>query len=343
MRRLPQFFELRSAGGHRIVLCDYGARLCSWEVPDRKGMLRNVVLGFARPEDYLKTSEIYHGAIIGRCAGRIRNAQAHLNGRLMRFTVNEGSHHLHGGPAGFHAHLWQSERPESQCFKFSLTHPHGSDGYPGDLKAEVIYRLAEPDALFVSIRATANAATPFTPTHHPFWNLHGEAGKSVKSHRLRLWASTFFPVTEDLLPEGALLPVTGRPLDLTRPGVLEEILADGDPQIRIAGGLDHTFLCDEETPEAQGMFLQACLHEPETGLSLEVWSTFPCLHVYSGQKLNGTDTGRDGKPLGPFSGLCLEPSFYPDFMNHRGFTGNILCPGETFTAHILYKITSSNS
>lgn len=339
MKGLPQFFVLRSSGGHRIVLSDYGARLCGWEVPDCEGRSRNVVLGFPNPEDYLTAEEPYHGAIIGRCAGRIREAQAPFRGRLLRLSANEGPHHLHGGPSGFHACLWKSERLGPDCMCFRLVHPHGTDGYPGDLRVTVLYRVDEPDGLRITLEASANAPTPFAPTHHPFWNLHGSSGSRVTSHRLQIPAEAYLPVTEDLLVTGFVEPVKGTAFDFTRPRPLASICSSQEPQVRLVGGLDHTFACFNSAPVRDQLSLQARVEEPASGLSLEVWSDFPCLQVYSGQKLNGADSGRDGIPYTSFSGLCLEPTFYPDFLNHKGFDGPVLEPGKTFSATILYRVS----
>lgn len=340
MKRLPRFFEIRSAGGHRVVLSDYGARLCRWDVPIQRGNTCNVVLGFSRPEDYLEANEQYHGAIIGRCSGRIWEARAIFRGRLLQLTANEGVHHLHGGPQGFHARYWQSERLAPDSILFRLMHPHNSDGYPGDLKMTVLYRIEDPASLSVSIEATSNAPTPLAPTHHPFWNLHGSASKQVTSHLLQLWADAYFPITENWIVKGIIESVKGKELDFTRPRFINEICKSDDPQLKLAGGLDHTFKCTESAPIHDNLRLQARVEEAESGLALEVWSSFPCIHVYSGQKLNGSDIGWDGVHYGPFSGLCLEPSFYPDFLNHDGFEGPILEPGETFSASILYHMAA---
>jgi aldose 1-epimerase len=340
MKRLPQFFEIRSAGGHRVLLSDYGARLCRWEVPNQAGNSHNVVLGFLRPEDYLSAHEPYHGAVIGRCAGRIRQAHAPLRGRFLQLTANEGIHHLHGGPAGFHACFWQSERLEPGSILFRLLHSHGLDGYPGDLTFTVIYKLDDPDSLRLFFEATANAPTPIAPSHHPFWNLHGTSCKQITSHRLQLWSKLYFPINRELLSTGTLESVKGTALDFNRPRSLREILEAEDPQVHLAGGLDHTFLGSDTAPSRDNLRLQARVEEADSGLSLEVWSSFPCLQVYSGQKLTGADVGWDGAPHAAFSGLCLEPCFYPDFLNHVGFEGPILEPGKTFTASILYRVTT---
>jgi aldose 1-epimerase len=48
-----------------MAITNYGARVVSLNVPDNKGDIADIVIGFKRIDDYLKANAVYHGAIIG--------------------------------------------------------------------------------------------------------------------------------------------------------------------------------------------------------------------------------------------------------------------------------------
>src|SRR4029077_17337824 len=105
-RRLKGVLTLRSRTGTEARLIEHGGTLMSLLTRDRRGVLENVVLGMDAPEAYQRNPH-YLGALVGRCANRIRNARFPLAGREVRLDANAGQHHLHGGRPGFHAVDWR--------------------------------------------------------------------------------------------------------------------------------------------------------------------------------------------------------------------------------------------
>ncbi|MCG8578981.1 MAG: galactose-1-epimerase, partial [Bacteroidales bacterium] len=88
-------------GSLHMTVTNYGGRIVSLHVPDKDGNLADVVLGFNSIEEYLKATEPYHGALIGRVGNRIAEGQFQLNETTYNLPLNNGPNHLHGGPKGF--------------------------------------------------------------------------------------------------------------------------------------------------------------------------------------------------------------------------------------------------
>ena len=108
-----QLYTLRNKSGCMAQFTNFGGRWVSMWVPDRKGNMTDVVLGFKQVEEYMKAGEPYHGAIVGRICGRINNASFVLNGNTYTLAENDGfgtpvKNHLHGGFEGFHSKVWRA-------------------------------------------------------------------------------------------------------------------------------------------------------------------------------------------------------------------------------------------
>jgi aldose 1-epimerase len=69
--------------------------------------------------------------------------------------------------------------------------------------------------------------------------------------------------------------------------------------------------------------------EPESGRKLTVETTEPGVQFYAGYFLDGSFTGRHGKPYARNTGFCLETQHFPDAPNHPEFLSTTLKPGET--------------
>lgn len=93
-------FVLKNKNGMEVCVTNFGGRIVSVLVPDKEGMMRDVVLGFDSIQDYLRfPSDL--GATIGRYANRINQGRFVLDGTEYQLPQNNYGHCLHGGPRGF--------------------------------------------------------------------------------------------------------------------------------------------------------------------------------------------------------------------------------------------------
>jgi len=338
--RLPggeavELFEMRSTTGVVVRVSGYGGVIQAIQVPDRRGSPGDVVLGFDRLDQYV-ADEGYFGALIGRYANRIRDGRFRLDGREYRLPVNDGAHHLHGGPGGFHKVHWRVQpfgAPDSVGLRLVRVSPHGEQGYPGRLDAEVTYTLAGND-LVVDYGARTDRPTPVCLTQHTYFNLSAEPARDVLEHRLQLAATRYTPVDDGLIPTGELAPVEDTPFDFREPTRIGERIGEAHAQLARSGGYDHNFVLAEDGGEP---VLAARAHEPVSGRVLEVWTTEPGLQFYSGNYLDGSVRGKEGRAYGHHSGFCLEPQRFPDSPNHPDFPRCILRPGERYRSRTIYR------
>ena len=98
--------QLSGADGLRLTLLSSGARVAELWVPDRTGVLADIVLGHDSAADW-EAFGGYLGATCGRYANRIAGGTFMLDGHAVQVDQNEGEQHLHGGVDGFHSKHWQ--------------------------------------------------------------------------------------------------------------------------------------------------------------------------------------------------------------------------------------------
>jgi aldose 1-epimerase len=318
-------FSLSNDHGMEVNVTNYGGIITALWVPDRWGKIDDVVLGHDTLEGYLHRSR-YFGALIGRYANRISRGQFSLNGTRYSLTQNNGENHLHGGFRGFDKVVWEArEIIESDGVGLELSYlsQEGEEGYPGNLRVVVTYRLTEENELRLDYFATTDKETIVNLTNHSYFNLAG--GGTVLSHELTINADRFVAVREGLIPTGEIKQVKDTPMDFTHATQVGARIKVKDDQLIVAGGYDHNFVL---RTNGNRLHQAAKIHEPTTGRVLEVLTDQPGLQFYSGNFLDGTIVGKNGRAYVKYSGCCLEPQHFPDAPNQPSFPSTLLKPEE---------------
>jgi aldose 1-epimerase len=319
-------FTLTGSNGFEVRAITYGGIITSIRVPDRRGVLADVVLGFDTLQPYLARHP-YFGAIVGRYGNRIGKATFDLDGRSYKLAANNGPNHLHGGVRGFDTHIWRAEPLATGVgVTFSRTSPDGEEGYPGTLDVRVTYTLTDPGTLTVDYEATTDKATPVNLTQHTYFNLSGHDAGEILGHEVTLYADRFTPVDETLIPTGVLAPVEGTPFDFRASTAIGARIGQAHPQLAAGRGYDHNFVL---TRNGEGMQPAARVVDQRSGRTLEVATTEPGLQFYSGNFLDGSQKGKEGTVYNHRNGFCLETQHFPDSPNKPNFPSTILRPGQT--------------
>ncbi|MGY4026971.1 galactose-1-epimerase [Aeromonas rivuli] len=308
-------FELENECGLRLRGLDVGATLSSLSLPVG-GMRRELLLGCS-DADY-PTQQVWLGAVAGRFANRIGGATLARDGQCWPLDANQPPHTLHGGAGGFHRQPWQIETLEASRVRLSLFSPDGDQGFPGNLRVALEYRLEERD-LVVECWVSTDAPTPVSLTSHAYFNLDG--GGDVRHHKLTLKADRFLATDASGLP---LAPhaVEG-PFDLRGGRLLgDEWLSH--PQQRQAKGYDHAFLLNGPPSEWAALLVSG-----DGQLVMEVHTNQPSLQLYTGNWLAKT-LGRDGQRYQDYDGLCLEAQQLPDSPNRPELGDPWLLPGQRY-------------
>lgn len=331
----PSIYTIKG-GALEMCVTDFGARVLSLMVPDRNGVKADVAVGYTTLEEYLECKgERFFGAAVGRLANRLGAAKFTLDGKEYNISVNDnGKNTLHGGFIGFDNQLWTVEAHDEHSITFSLLDKEGNDGWPGNLNVWMKYSLTEEDEFKVEYKATTDAPTLVNLTHHTFFNLTGDASKSILDHELQIAADKYIPVGEGLIPTGELTNVEGTPFDFRVAKAIGRDIAMDDAQLHGGGGYDHNWCLDGEGAVRP----VASLYEPESGRKMVVLTDQCGIQFYSGNFFDGSYEVK-GKVLGHRCALALETQKWPDAIHHESFPDTVLRPGEEYTHICIYKFT----
>lgn len=332
-----KLFTLKNANGLVSQITNYGGRVVSLWVPDRKGAYKDIVLGYDSIDAYLKSTEKYFGALIGRYGNRIAKGKFELNGKVYKLATNNGENHLHGGKVGFDSVVWDVIRVGGSTLELQYTSQHMEEGYPGELKVTVVYRLTDKNELEVEYWATTDSTTVINLTHHSFFNLGGHGSGSINDHLLQINAAYYTPVDDSLIPLGAMASVKKTPFDFRAPTAIGKRLEKQHVQLQRGKGYDHNFVLNQNL---KGLNYAARVVEPISGLTMEVYTNEPGLQFYGGNFLNGTIRGKQGKIYGYRSAFCLETQHFPDSPNQPSFPTTILHPGEEYHSFCSYRFST---
>ncbi len=333
-----QLFTLKNAQGMTVKITNYGGIITSLTAPDKDGKYGEVTLGCNTLEDYLKGTPFF-GALVGRYGNRIANGEFTLEGKKYTLEKNNGVNALHGGKKGFDKVLWTAvpvdgEEPQ---LKLSYTSKDMEEGYPGNLKVQVTYTLQKDNSLKIDYSATTDKTTVVNLTNHTYFNLAGDDSRDVLDHELTLKADKFTPVNSSLIPTGELKDVKGTPFDFTTAHKIGERINDeSDDQIKAGGGYDHCWVLNESSTPLKTF---ATVTEATSGRVMEVSTTEPGVQFYTGNFLNGSVIGRNGKPYTKRSGFCLETQHFPDSPNQPKFPSTTLKPNEVYKTTTIYKFS----
>ena len=319
-------FTFENANGVRVRIINYGATMLSVEVPDRKGSLADVVLGFDDMEGCQSADNPYFGACCGRYANRIAEGKFTLDDENYSLAVNNGPNALHGGLVGFDKKLWTAE-VAGESVKMSLVSPDGEEGYPGTLKVEIIYSLNNAGEFKIEYTATTDKKTVINLTNHSYFNLAG--GGTVHGHVAQVHADRYTVVDDDATPSGELRPVAGTEMDLRVPTPIGQNIAAVQGR-----GYDHNYCINQSAPGK--LTLAAKVVDPESGRTLECWTTEPGVQFYTGNFLENVK-GKGGAVYNQHEGFCLETQHYPDSPNHPEFPSTELALGEMYAHTCIYK------
>ncbi|CAN6278968.1 unnamed protein product [Urochloa humidicola] len=337
----------RGDGDFSIKVTNWGATLMSVILPDSKGDLDDVVLGYDTVAEYVNGTA-YFGGLIGRVANRISGARFTLDGKAYRLYRNDGNNSLHGGHRGFSKVIWTvkehvagGDSPYITLYYHSFD---GEQGFPGDLDVYVTYQLSPPHVLSVRMNATARGrATPVNLAHHAYWNLGGHGSGPVLGETVQLLASRYTPVADAaaLIPTGALAPVAGTPYDLRAPPPAPPLGARlGELLRRGVAGYDTNYAVDGAA--AGSLRPVARVRDGATGRAMELWADQPGVQFYTANGLGGGVRGKGGVVYERYGALCLETQGFPDAVNHPGFPSQIVRPGQVYKHDMVFKFSVSS-
>jgi aldose 1-epimerase len=332
--KLVSLFRLKNSAGTELCITNYGCRIVSLVVGDKNGDPTDVVMGFDSIDGYLNTTEVYHGATIGRYSNRIARGNFHLKEKEYHLAINNPPNHLHGGPLGFHTKVWNVEQLDEDSVALSCLSADGEEGYPGNLKIKVRFSLSVQNEVVINYEAATDQSTILNVTNHAYFNLNGLGSGTILNHVLEINADQYTPVDETLIPYGNLEPVWQTPFDFTSPVTIGKRINDDHIQLRYGNGYDHNYVLNKKGLEPN---LAARVVADKTGIVMEVFTDQPGMQFYTGNFMSGENITKGHVPDHFRTAFCLETQHFPDSPHHFNFPSTVLNPGEEFRSTTIYK------
>lgn len=329
-------FILRNSEGLEVAITNYGGGLAAIMVPDRDGNIANVIQGHDCIDEYLCAPEPFLSTLVGRYGNRICRGKFTLNGKEYHLAINNGPNHLHGGPTGFHARVWDAEQVNEQTLVLRYVSAYYEEGFPGELSMTVMYTWTDDNELVIDYKGKTNKKTVVNMTSHGFFSLAGIANPTPATDDVicQINADFYVPIDETSVPTGEIRKVEGTPFDFREPTAVGLRWDADDEQIKNGAGYDHCFVLNKREPGE--LTFAAKIVEPVSGRSMEVYTTEPGVQFYSDNWADGYK-GQHGAIFGKRSALCFEAQHFPDSPNKAHFPSVVLRPGEVYTQKTIYK------
>ncbi len=336
--RAVHSYTLTNDHGVSARILDYGGTITELNAPDRRGQVKNVVLGLADLKAYEATGAL--NCLIGRYANRIKGGFT-IDDHHYDLPANAKGITLHSGRPSYGALLWAAQPVrDADRAGVTLSHvsPDGEQGFPGEMHIEVTYTLNDANELRLDYKAITDKPTVVTLTNHVYFNLAGNGSGDVYGQQLQVLADQYTPTDANQIPTGDLAPVAGTALDFRQLTPIGAHIRSSEQQMLYAVGYDHNFVLRK--PAGDPLRLAVRMYDPSSGRLLEVRTTEPGVQVYSANHMNGSLVSAAGTTIRQGDGLALETEHFPNSPNEPRFPSTLLRPGETLHSSTVFHVTT---
>lgn len=330
-------YILKNKNNMQAAITNYGGRLVSLSVPDKDNKLVDVSVGFDSVQQYQVSTEPYFGATIGRYGNRIAKGKFTLDGKQYSLFTNNGPNTLHGGKKGFQNVVWDAKQIGDSVLELTYLSKDMEEGFPGNLKVKVAYRLTDNNEWRIDYEATTDKKTVINLTNHAFFNLNGAGSGSINNHLLFINADNYTPVDSTLIPTGKIEPVANTPFDFRKPVAIGKNVNANDEQLNNGKGYDHNFVLNKNI--TAGLNHAATVIADKTNIRMDVFTQEPGLQFYGGNFMQSKNAIRGGGKDDFRTAFCLETQHFPDSPNQPVFPSTVLEPGKTYLSSSVYKFS----
>ena len=326
-------YELSNTAGMKVEVLNWGATLTKIMVPDKEGRFENVILEWEDINTYENNPGNF-GATVGRIAGRIADAKVTLNHQVYHFAKNTYENTLHGGLVGFDRKAWTGDIQQTEdaaILTLSYLSPDGEEGFPGNLHVKAIYVLKEDNTLTLTYEATTDKETIVNLTNHAYFNLSGEAKRSVLEQEVYINSNQICDLNEELIPTGALIDLDNeRAFDFRIPKAIGKDIEQENHHLKNGCGYDHCWLLNKGEKAAE-------LYDATSGRVMEIRTTAPGVVVYTMNHADGITKLSNGAGQQRRYGVCFETQRKPIGKNEVFKEEVILKPSEVYRQETTFK------
>ncbi|MFZ5965777.1 MAG: aldose epimerase family protein [Bacillota bacterium] len=313
-----------------VKLLSYGAAIVEIRVPDKNGIVENVLLAYKNLEDYI-TNPSYFGVTVGRTSGRIAGGRFSLEDTEYQLNKNYGVNHGHGGPTGFSFRVWDykiRQGEDKSTVEFTYISKNMEENYPGNMTCKVIYTLTDENELLVEYEAVSDKKTLCNLTNHGYFNLSGNYKRKVTEQQLKIKGDQFLELDKNFIPTGTFIDVKNTPMDFRELKLIGKDISSDYEQLVITGGYDHPWMLKNEAYQIE-------MTDDESGRRMRITTTYPCVVIYS-YNFPNDDILQNGKMGTKHDGICFETQYEPDGINHGHFHAGLLMANERYYEKTVY-------
>jgi len=346
-------YVLTNSKGCEAAVTNYGGRLVSLMVPNKKGRMVDVVLGYDNVSDYHTKGQNF-GATVGRYIGRIiapkdgsgnRQSQPSIDIDGINYPLQgSGKNYIsHGGKPGFANRVWSVARVTDNSVMLKYLSPDGENGFPGNLEVVLTYRLNDDNSLEIIFRAETDKPTVHNLSNHSFFNISGDLNNTILDEELQVFSDSIATFDLQKNVDGKFMRVKGTPFDFTRMTYIGDSIDAANPQLGVTRGYDHSFMLRKNgsmTSKVIRYAKAARLYDNRSGITMKVYTTEPVVHIYTGNGLKGNQIGKGGIAYQRRSAICLETMKLADSPHHANFHNTVLRPGEVYMSATKFKFSA---
>ena len=327
-------YSLRNSKGFGINVLNYGGIITDVLVPDKNGVIENVVMKYKDINLY-KENPSYYGALIGRTSGRIADGEVEVNNTTLKLNKNYGVNQGHGGNIGFSKKFFNVKAiaNESEAYiEFDYLSPSGEEGYPGNLELKVRYTITEENELKLSYKAVSDEDTLVNLTNHSYFNLSGNCKNNILNHHLYVDSDFLIELNENTVPTGNIIETGGTPFDFTNPKTIGRDIDEEDDQLEIGQGYDHCWVLNG------GNDVKMRLYHKESGRQMDVYTNQNSVVLYTLNFPDGELLYCDKKPSRR-DAIAIETQSPPIGKENIFAKYSFLKKGEEYNRETIYKFS----
>lgn len=319
------FIEVKNNKNLCVTLCSFGASFYKIIFKGKNRIMTPLVY-----DEFYNNSQ-YYGKLIGRFAGRIKDAKCKIGDKEYILPKNWNNiNSLHGGPKGISYSNFDYEiidKNDSVDVIFKVVE---KENYlPGDISYKITYHIfKDMDLIKLDINANTTKETICNVTNHAYFTL-SSGKRNVLNEVLELKCKYHGNLDNNLIAID--IKEVNQTMDFRIPHQIGKYINDPYLQNHTSFGYDHFFI-----KENKDLDLIAILKDLEEGVTLKVSTSYPAIVMYTDNyptKMKFENVDKEEK----YQAIALECQNIPNEINMPNGSLTTLKPNEEFNEFISYQ------